>query len=226
MDNTSPRKGDTRYIPLNWTVINTNTWTGAPYTGSFGMAKSGSYTLKVAFKLQQYNGSAWTNAEGSDTKQVPFRISKAKVTAPGLDLTPAANRRNAVKTGDSTPILPFVIILIAAVVVIEGFLFTGTGKNKKMPQIISTHFKIIQCGFYQCLSCFKNGLKSMLFKYEHSFSVYHVLSCTAKKYRKSTKFPCQRWCRQGIFLFLNWYQANFSHIFYSDVMRYIVKFSF
>ncbi len=122
MDNTSPRKGDTRYIPLNWTVINTNTWTGAPYTGSFGMAKSGSYTLKVAFKLQQYNGSAWTNAEGSDTKQVPFRISKAKVTAPGLDLTPAANRRNAVKTGDSTPILPFVIILIAAVVVIGGIL--------------------------------------------------------------------------------------------------------
>lgn len=122
MDNTSPRKGDTRYIPLNWTVINTNTWTEAPYTGSFGMAKSGDYTLKVVFKLQQYNGSSWTNTDGSDTKQVPFRISKAKVTAPGLDLTPAANRRNAVKTGDSTPILPFVIILIAAVAVIGGIL--------------------------------------------------------------------------------------------------------
>ena len=29
MDNGSPRSGDTRYIPLNWTVLNTNTngWT-------------------------------------------------------------------------------------------------------------------------------------------------------------------------------------------------------
>lgn len=122
MDNTAPRKGDTRYIPRNWTVINTNTWTAAPYTASFGMAQSGDYTLKVVFKLQQYNGSSWTDADGSDIKQVPFRISKAKVTAPGLDLTPAANRRNAVKTGDSTPILPFVIILVAAVVVIGGIL--------------------------------------------------------------------------------------------------------
>ncbi|HJB15344.1 MAG TPA: LPXTG cell wall anchor domain-containing protein [Candidatus Blautia excrementipullorum] len=122
MDNTAPRKGDTRYIPRNWTVINTNTWTAAPYTASFGMAQSGDYTLKVVFKLQQYNGNSWTDADGSDIKQVPFRISKAKVTAPGLDLTPAANRRNAVKTGDSTPILPFVIILVAAVVVIGGIL--------------------------------------------------------------------------------------------------------
>ena len=47
MDNTSPRKGDTRYIPLNWTVINTNTWTGAPYTGSFGMARSEENTSEL-----------------------------------------------------------------------------------------------------------------------------------------------------------------------------------
>lgn len=122
MDNTSPRKGDTRYVPLNWTVINTNTWTGSPYTASFGMAQSGDYTLKVTFKLQQYNGSSWTDADKYDTKQVPFTISKAKVMAPGLDLTPAANRRNAVQTGDNTPIVPFVIILVAAVAVIGGIL--------------------------------------------------------------------------------------------------------
>ena len=38
MDNSSPKKGDIRYIPLNWTVINTNTWDEAPYTACFGFA--------------------------------------------------------------------------------------------------------------------------------------------------------------------------------------------
>ena len=129
MDNTSPRKGDTRYVPLHWKVINTNTWTGSPYTATFGLAQSGDYTLKVNFRLQQYNGSSWTDTDQYDTKQVPFSISKANVTAPGLDLTPAANRRNAVKTGDSTPIVPFVVILVAAVAVIGGILVYRTKKK-------------------------------------------------------------------------------------------------
>lgn len=34
MDNNSPKKGDIRYVPLNWTVINTNAWDKAPYTAS------------------------------------------------------------------------------------------------------------------------------------------------------------------------------------------------
>ena len=42
MDNTSPRKGDTRYEPKSWTVLNnTLGWDAAPYTASFGLAKSG-----------------------------------------------------------------------------------------------------------------------------------------------------------------------------------------
>lgn len=129
MDNTSPRKGDTRYVPLHWTVINTNTWNGAPYTASFGLAQSGDYTLKVSFMLQQYNGNGWADMDQYDTKQVPFSISKANVTAPGLDLTPAADRRNAVKTGDDTPIVPFVIILIAAVAVIGGVVIYRSKKK-------------------------------------------------------------------------------------------------
>lgn len=57
MNNTSPRKGDTRYVPLNWTVINTNSWDRAPYTGTFGLAQSGDYTLSVVFKQQKFDGS-------------------------------------------------------------------------------------------------------------------------------------------------------------------------
>ena len=120
MDNTSPRKGDTRYLPLNWTVINTNTWSSAPYTASFGMAQSGDYTLKVTFQLQKFDGAAWKSIEDYASCKVPFHVSKASVTGPGQNLTPAADRRNAVRTGDSTPVLPFVIILVVAAVAIGG----------------------------------------------------------------------------------------------------------
>ena len=120
MDNTSPRKGDTRYLPLNWTVINTNTWSSAPYTASFGMAQSGDYTLKVTFQLQKFDGASWKSIEDYASCKVPFHVSKASVTGPGQNLTPAANRRNAVRTGDSTPVLPFVIILVVAAVAIGG----------------------------------------------------------------------------------------------------------
>ena len=53
--------------------------------------------------------------------------------SPNQTLTPAAdktdaNQKKAVKTGDNTPILPFVIILIVAVVLIAGILVY---RNKK-----------------------------------------------------------------------------------------------
>ena len=130
MDNNSPKKGDTRYVPQSWTVINTNGWSAAPYTASFGLAKSGDYTLKVVFKQQQYNGSEWADTDTTDTRQVAFSITKAEVTAPGTNLTPAANQKNAVKTGDNTPILPFVCILIIAAGAIGGVVFYKK-KNRK-----------------------------------------------------------------------------------------------
>ena len=130
MDNNSPKKGDTRYVPQSWTVINTNVWNAAPYTASFGLAQSGDYTLKVAFAQQQYDGSNWKATGTTDTRQVSFSIAKAKVTAPGTNLTPAANRKSSVKTGDNTPILPFVCILIIAAGAIGGVVFYKK-KNKK-----------------------------------------------------------------------------------------------
>ena len=130
MDNNSPKKGDTRYVPQSWTVINTNVWNAAPYTASFGLAQSGDYMLKVAFAQQQYDGSSWKATGTMDTRQVSFSIAKAKVTAPGTNLTPAANRKSSVKTGDNTPILPFVCILIIAAGAIGGVVFYKK-KNKK-----------------------------------------------------------------------------------------------
>ena len=132
MDNTSPRKGDTRYEPKSWTVLNnTLGWDAAPYTASFGLAKSGDYTLKVNFEQQKYDGNSWQPTNTTDTRQVSFSVTKANVTAPGADLTPAISRTGAVKTGDSTQILPFICILIIAAGAIGGVVFyKKKNKNK------------------------------------------------------------------------------------------------
>lgn len=132
MDNTSPRKGDTRYKPKSWTVLNnTLGWDAAPYTASFGLAKSGDYTLKVNFEQQKYDGNSWQPTNTTDTRQVSFSITKANVTASGADLTPAISKTGAVKTGDSTQILPFICILIIAAGAIGGVVFyKKKNKNK------------------------------------------------------------------------------------------------
>ena len=132
MDNTSPRNGDTRYEPKSWTVLNnTLGWDTAPYTASFGLAKSGDYTLKVNFEQQKYDGNSWQPTNTTDTRQVSFSVTKANVTAPGADLTPAISKTGAVKTGDSTQILPFICILIIAAGAIGGVVFyKKKNKNK------------------------------------------------------------------------------------------------
>ena len=120
MDNKSPRKGDIRYLPFSWSVINTNTWTSAPYAASFGMGRSGEYTLTVTFNRQKYDGSNWVNTGEQDIRKVAFSVVQA--ADPTVTPTPGANQRSAVQTGDDTPILPLVVILIAAVICIAGIL--------------------------------------------------------------------------------------------------------
>ena len=121
MDNESPGKGDVRYVPYNWKVINTNSWSSAPYTAAFGITKAGTYTLTVVFDQQKYNGSEWENTGEQDTKQVNFNITQAQtVTATPTPQPNGATTKSAVKTGDNTPIAPFVLILAVAVGCIAG----------------------------------------------------------------------------------------------------------
>ena len=121
MDNESPGKGDVRYVPYNWKVINTNSWSSAPYTAAFGITKAGTYTLTVVFDQQKYNGSEWENTGEQDTKQVNFNITQVQtVTATPTPQPNGATTKSAVKTGDNTPIAPFVIILAVAVGCIAG----------------------------------------------------------------------------------------------------------
>lgn len=74
MGNFQPKEGDIRYVPLNWTVVNTNSWSKAPYTACFGLSRGGYYILKVVFKQQKYATIRWEDTGEQDEKQVPFVI--------------------------------------------------------------------------------------------------------------------------------------------------------
>ena len=123
MDNTNPRKGDTRYQPKSWKITETRTWDGEPYTATFRVSKPGKYTLKVTFGQQKYDGSSWKDTGTQSESTVTFTVSQAAVltATPGPAVT-QTNQKSAVQTGDSTPIMTFVIILIVAVVCIGGIL--------------------------------------------------------------------------------------------------------
>lgn len=136
MSNQNPRKGDVRYIPVNWKVLETRAWEGAPYTATFRMGKAGNYALSITFSRQKYDGSKWVSTGEQDVKKVSFTVGEGKTVSPtvtGIDLTPAAkkdaNKKAAVRTGDNTVILPFIIILIAAAACIAGVVIYR-GKKK------------------------------------------------------------------------------------------------
>ena len=115
MDNTNPRKGDTRYQPKSWKITETRTWDGEPYTATFRVSKPGKYTLKVTFGQQKYDGSSWKDTGTQSESTVTFTVSQAAVlTATPSPAVTQTNQKSAVQTGDSTPIMTFVIILIVA----------------------------------------------------------------------------------------------------------------
>lgn len=123
MDNTNPRKEDTRYQPKSWKITETRTWDGEPYTATFRVSKPGKYTLKVTFGQQKYDGSSWKDTGTQSESAVTFTVSQAAVlTATPSPAVTQTNQKSAVQTGDSTPIMTFVIILIVAVVCIGGIL--------------------------------------------------------------------------------------------------------
>ena len=85
------------------------------------ITKAGTYTLTVVFDRQMYNGKEWENTGEQDTKQVNFNITQAQiVTATPTPQPNGATAKSAVKTGDTTNIAPFVIILVIAAGCIAG----------------------------------------------------------------------------------------------------------
>lgn len=125
MNNESPKKGDTRYLPSSWKITETRPWDAAPYTATFRVSKAGQYTLAVTFKQQKYNGSKWENTGSESSQKVTFKVSQAAAVTTAATATPkptvtGTNKKSAVQTGDNTPVMTFVIILVAAVACIGG----------------------------------------------------------------------------------------------------------
>lgn len=121
MDNKNPGKGDIRYVPASWKVLESRNWDGEPYTATFRMNKGGDYTLTVAFNEQKYDGTQWVKTGGQATRQVSFHVKQVATVTATPTPTPVPMRK-AVRTGDATVILPFVIILVIAAVCIGGIL--------------------------------------------------------------------------------------------------------
>lgn len=115
MANGDPINGDVRYVPSTWSIQNTaGSWLDN-FSGAFSISQSGTYTLNVTFQKQVYNGG-WKNTDIADSKSVTFTVGGASVNG----------SNNAVRinpqTGDTTPILPFVIILVVAAAAIIAVL--------------------------------------------------------------------------------------------------------
>ncbi|MDO4649348.1 MAG: choice-of-anchor D domain-containing protein, partial [Eubacteriales bacterium] len=115
MQNQKPGKGDVRYLPVKWNVVEDRTWASAPYTGTFRIGQAGAYKLKVMFSKQEFDGSTWQTAKETDIKSVDFIVEDGANTP-----TPTPGGRHAVETGDNTVILPYIIVLIIALGAIAG----------------------------------------------------------------------------------------------------------
>lgn len=101
-NNSSPRKGDVRYIPAQWRLGGDSyrDFKDSSYSTVFKVSNAGTYTLSVSFRRDVYNGSEW-KADGTLAyKEMDLKFVKDTVT-----LTPAAKnttQKKAVETGDRT----------------------------------------------------------------------------------------------------------------------------
>lgn len=113
MDNTNPRKGDVRYVPASWKISDVSgTWSKDPYTAAVKITKSGNFRISVTFERQEYDGNKWVKGGNSDTKSVSFKVQA--YGKPGV--------KEAVKTGDDTPVGLWIGILAVAAICLIGIL--------------------------------------------------------------------------------------------------------
>lgn len=129
MDNSSPKKGDVRYEPASWIIDRTTSFSGGSYEGTFKILNNGTYTLKVTFNRQVYNGSRWEADQTTDTKSVNFHIVNGTAQKGNN-----GNTKTAVKTGDDSPIAMLIIICAVCVICIGGVLISKNRKRRSQKE--------------------------------------------------------------------------------------------
>lgn len=82
MENTHPVKNDTRWVPDSWywNSKKISKWDKEPYSIPFTLKTAGNYKLTVNFRLEEFDGSAWTSLNKTEAASVEF-----KVTAPAVE---------------------------------------------------------------------------------------------------------------------------------------------
>ncbi|MGN0355237.1 MAG: LPXTG cell wall anchor domain-containing protein [Muricoprocola sp.] len=116
MQNTDPINGDVRYLPSSWTIQGSPGTFMEGYTGAFSISKAGTYTVTVAFQKQEYQ-NGWSSTSIADSKSVTFTVGG--VTTDG---TTDSVRINP-STGDSSPVVPLAIAIVASLMAMAAVLF-------------------------------------------------------------------------------------------------------
>lgn len=103
MSNTNPNPGDYRYRPVGYQIGSVSgSWNNSPYTTSMAINAVGKYTLTVNFTKDVFDGNSWTSDGTVVSKSVTFNVVNAL----------------AVQTGDSSPIIPLVVVAVVALALI------------------------------------------------------------------------------------------------------------
>ena len=126
-DNTEPVEGDTRYVPESWKIENQFDWRSTDGESGFQIHKAGFYKVMASFREQKFESGTWQNTDQTDTKEVTI---KAGTEAQREEQARKDAAKKAAKTGDTSQILLYVILVLVA----AGLAGCVIVRNKKKKQ--------------------------------------------------------------------------------------------
>lgn len=111
---------------------------GEEESASFTPTRSGSYTIRVTYKKMKYDGSKWVDQNSDYVKSVSFTVNStgrstttSRTSSTSRNTSSNNKRTTAVKTGDTSPIIPLAIVLVACVAVFAGVGVVSAKKKKQ-----------------------------------------------------------------------------------------------
>ena len=133
MDNDFPIEGDERYVPKNWSVNPSGTWSGAPYVASFDTKDMalGKHTLAVTFGLERYESGAWKDTGDQSEAKTSFVLAKDVPEPSGKPTSNDGKPGDASRTGDENNPWLWVLLMAAALIGSIAFIIVKRRGGKK-----------------------------------------------------------------------------------------------